>query len=112
MSEIAYSIHPYPGETDDCHVWTATESGNIIGELYADLHTGQIMQIEVDTDRRGEGIATAMYNAASAQITLYHSPDEHCTPEGLAFKQAVGGATVPDELAYTPEFAPYDPSEI
>lgn len=104
-TSIAYSIHPYPGDTDNTdnsHVWAATDNGTVIGELYADLTTGQIMQIEVDTNRRGEGIATAMYRAAVTQTALYHSPDEHCTPEGLAFKHAVGGETIPTELAYTP----------
>lgn len=100
---ITYKARSYYGEAEVMHSWTITDEDGVAAELYADYTTGQIMQVEVREDRRGEGLARALYETASDQITLYHSPDEHCTPAGLAFKEAIGGETVPAESAYIPE---------
>lgn len=97
---ITYKAQGYYGEPETMHSWTILDGDQVIAELYADLVTGQIMNVRTVAGRRGEGIATALYAAASSQIDLYHSPDEHCTPEGLAFKQSVGGDTIADDLAY------------
>lgn len=105
MSEkVTYSIGPYPGETTDLHTWTITDEHGEAAALYADLTTGEICNIEVAPRRRGEGLARLLYETAAAQITIYHQPDHHCTPEGLAFKRAVGGETIPDHLAYTADY--------
>lgn len=101
--EITYRTGKYyTEENGEYHIIEAHEDGEMIGELYADLTTGQIMQIEVNKDRRNEGIARSMYEAAENHFEIFHSPDEHCTPEGLAFKQAVGGEEISPELAYQP----------
>ena len=101
--KISYQVSPYYGETEEMHMWTAIDDGTVIGGLWADLYTGQIMQIEVDEDRRGEGIARALYETAAAQVDIYHAPPEHRTPEGDAFATAVGGPTISAALAYQPE---------
>lgn len=101
---LTYRTGTYYGETDEMHIVEAhDEDGAMIGELYCDLTTGQIMQIEVNEDHRGEGIARLLTEHAANIFDVYHSPDEHCTPEGLAFKEAMNGETIPAELAYQPE---------
>lgn len=45
-------------------------------------------------NRRNEGLARALYTAASAVMDVYHAPVAHRTEEGNAFAQAVGGATI------------------
>lgn len=100
---ITYREGDYYGEDRDMHIIEAHgEDDTLIGELYCDLTTGQIMQIEVNKDHRGEGIARAMAEHAETIFDIYHSPDEHCTPEGLAFKEAMNGEEIPAELAYIP----------
>lgn len=99
---IKHDITPYPGETTDLLRWAAIDGGEVIGELYVDMERHIIMNVEVDADRRGEGIATALYDAAAAELDdLMHAPEEACTPEGLAFSRYVGGARAEDmeELA-------------
>lgn len=83
------------------------ENGNIASELYADITTGQIMQVETRKENRGEGIATALVQyAVDNGIDLYHSPLIHCTEDGAAF---VAKADMIDEidpdLAYDPDAA-------
>ena len=101
---LTYRTGTYYGETTEMHIIEAhDEVDTMIGELYCDLTTGQIMQIEVNEDHRGEGIARLLAEHAATIFDVYHSPDEHCTPEGLAFKEAMNGETIPAELAYQPE---------
>lgn len=98
--EITYSVRPYYGETEPMHSWAAVEDGVEISTLWADLNTGQIMQVETITARQGEGFASALYRHAVKSVDLYHSPEEHRSPAGDAFAQAVGGDTIDAELAY------------
>ena len=100
---LTYRTGTYYGEAGDMHIVEARDEDDaMVGELYCDLTTGQIMQIEVSEDRRGEGIARLLAEHAATIFDVYHSPDEHCTPEGLAFKEAMNGETIPAELAYQP----------
>lgn len=98
---IEQSIGTYYGEGQYIRFF-AIEDGVKIGGMWIDADRHIIMQIEVDEDRRGEGIATALYEAADAEVEdLMHAPGAACTPEGLAFSQAIGGerADDMDELA-------------
>lgn len=78
------------------------EDGDMISELYADLTTGQIMQVETEEDWQCQGIASALIDYAVENGTeLYHSPAEHCTPEGLAFAEKNDQIeTIDAELTY------------
>lgn len=97
MTTIEYSTGTYYGETDILYRWFAIDNGERIGELYVDIDREIIMNIEVNADRRGEGIARALYEAADAQLDeLKHAPEAACTPEGLAFAQAMGGEVAED----------------
>lgn len=107
MITISYSPSTYGNETETMHRWVATDAVQVVGELYADMDREIIMAVEVNPDRRGEGIARALYEAADAQLDeLKHAPAAACTPEGLAFAQAMGGAVADDmdELAYNDDF--------
>lgn len=100
---VTHAIQPYPGETDPMNYWAAEdETGQVVGELWAHLATGQIMQVHTAPHRRREGIATALYEVASKQAPIFHSPSEHRTPEGHGWAKAVGGDDIPDDLAYQP----------
>ena len=104
---IEYSEGTYYSEPGLLHRWFAYDAdGEQVGELYVDIDREIIMNIEVVPERRGEGIARALYQAADAALAdLKHAPEIACTPEGLAFAQAMGGAVADDmdEITYTPE---------
>lgn len=102
---ITTRIGTYYNEPGDMRIIEAhDENGLLISELYADLDTGQIMQVETIEERQGEGIATALVEYADENdITLYHSPAEHMTPEGAAFAARTDWLEEIDpELAYQP----------
>lgn len=101
---LSYNRSTYYGGDTLMHCIRACWGGEVVGELYADLDTGQVMQVEVNEDRRHEGIARGMVEFAGRYFEVFHSPDEHCTEEGLAFKAAMDDIeTIPAELAYNPE---------
>lgn len=103
--EITYRTGKYYSEEHgEYHIIETVCGGRVIGELYADITTGQIMQIDVDKNFRRQGIASEMYKFAESKFGIFHSPDEHCTPEGMAFKCAVGGVDIDPELAYQPGY--------
>lgn len=78
--------------------------GNLVSHMYLDLTTGQIMQVETREENRREGIATALAQyAVDNDIPIFHSPEEHCTHEGLGFAYATDFIdTIDPELAYQP----------
>lgn len=105
---ITHRIGTYGNEKDlNTIIEAHDENGNLASELYADITTGQIMQVETRKENRGEGIATALVQyAVDNGIALYHSPLVHCTEDGAAF---VAKADMIDEidpeLAYNPDAA-------
>ena len=115
MITIEYNIGTYYTETTDMHRWFAIDNGERIGELYVDMDREIIMMIEVHEDRRGEGIARALYEAADAMLTnLQHAPAAGCTPEGLAFAEAMGGSIAEDmdEIGEVPELDDWHADEL
>ena len=99
--DINYSIGTYYTEATDMHRFIATENGEQIGGLWIDLDRTIIMNIEVIKSRRGEGIATALYNEAVKTLpAVLHAPEAARTFEGNRFAEAVGGETAEhmDEL--------------
>lgn len=90
---ITYRTGQYSDTDPVSHIWEAREGGQVIGELYVSVERGEIMNIQVDAARRGEGIARRLYEAAAATMTVYHAPEAHRTPEGDAFARAMGGPT-------------------
>lgn len=82
---------------------TATRYAAIIDDTeagYLLAHTsGLILNVEVDEDHQGEGIARTLYEAADEAQVLYHVPDWGCTPEGLGFAEAMGGEIMDEQEA-------------
>ena len=93
--EIAYAVAPYPGEDEDLHRFQAiTDTGAIASELYVAMDTLIIANIETAAAYRREGIATALFAAAEAQLPqVLHARPGHRTPEGWTWADAVGGDT-------------------
>ena len=80
--------------------YTMIDDGAEVGYLLVHT-TGLILNVEVDQDRQGEGIARALYEHASRGISLYHVPAWGRSGEGDGFAEAVGGDTMDDEQAAT-----------
>ena len=97
---ITYQVGTYYGEAEQMHTWTIADEDGTAAELYIERTANMIMSVEVREDRRGEGLARALYEAAEAQLgTIYHVPAWGRTPEGDAFADAMGGETLDDETA-------------
>lgn len=102
---LSTRIGTYGSETEQMQIVEAhDENGNLTSALYADLTTGQIMQVETRPENRGEGIATALAQyATDTGIELFHSPEEHRTEEGNRFARRCDFIDEIDpELAYQP----------
>ncbi|VEG28079.1 GNAT family N-acetyltransferase [Actinomyces howellii] len=78
--------------------YAALDEGVEVGFLLAH-ETGLILNVEVDEDRQGEGIARALYEHADSAQGLYHIPAWGRTPDGDAFATAMGGDVMDDEQA-------------
>lgn len=78
--------------------YTATIDGIEVGYLLS--HTsGLILNVEVDDDHQGEGIATSLYQHANAAQGLYHVPSWGRTEDGERWVTRMGGDTMDDEQA-------------
>ena len=90
-TEITYSTGTYYGEADILHTWKISDDQGVASELYVTMDTLTVANIETREDRRGEGLARALWEAATAQMAVVHDLPGHRTPEGDAFAEAVGG---------------------
>lgn len=97
--EITTRRGDYYGDSSDCLIWEVRDAEGIAAELYIDAEHRMIMNVEVREDRRGEGLARDLYEAASATGTIYHVPAWGRTLEGDAFAEAMGGEVMDDETA-------------
>lgn len=101
---IITKIGQYPGEAGDYKIIEKrNDEGQLISALYADLETGQIMNIETEEEFQGRGHARSLIEYAVANgIDLLHSPEWSCTEEGAAFARATSDLldTIDDEDAY------------
>lgn len=88
---ITHEIATYPGETTVGHLWSISEDGDRIAELWADTVTAEILQVWTREDRRGQGLATALYRQATSEMVIYHAPASHRTDDGARFAIRVGG---------------------
>lgn len=100
MEIITHTLGTYYGEADLLETFIITDEDGTAAELYIDSTYHMIMNIEVRDDRRGEGLARALYEAAEDALgTIYHAPAWGCTADGLAFAEAMGGEVMADETA-------------
>ncbi len=91
--ETVYRTGSYYGDATQNHIWENRDNGELVAELYVSTSTNEIMNIWTTEDRRGEGLARALYDTALAQQTVLHAPAAHRTEDGNAFADAVGGDT-------------------
>lgn len=91
---IEYSTGTYYGETEVYHVWRIADESGVASELYVSMVTGEIINIETRSDRRGEGLARALYETACERMPVFHAPESHRTAEGSIFAEAVGGESL------------------
>lgn len=78
--------------------YAAIIDGTEVAYLLA--HTsGLILNVEVDEDHQGEGIARALYEYADNAQGLYHVPAWGRTDDGQGFAHAMGGDVMDDEQA-------------
>lgn len=99
MNTITNRTGDYYGDDTRNLIWEAHDEDGVAAELYVHAEHRMIMNIEVRADRRGEGLARDLYEAAMATGDIYHAPTWGCTPEGVAFAEAMGGPVVDDETA-------------
>ena len=99
MSSITTRRGDYYGDATDNLTWEITDEQGIAAELYIHAEHHMIMNLTVRENRRGEGLARALYEAADATATIFHAPEWACSPEGAAFAEAMGGETISDDLA-------------
>jgi hypothetical protein len=92
--EITRRTGDYYGDGSDNHIWEITDADGIAAELYVSTGSHEIMNIWTREDRRGEGLARALYETAATQTDIYHAPEAHRTDEGNHFANAVGGPTI------------------
>lgn len=101
---ITTKIGQYADEAGDYQIIEKrTDEGQLVSALYADLKTGQIMNIETEEEFQGEGHARSLIEYAVAhRINVLHSPEWSCTEEGAAFAAATSDLidTIDDEDAY------------
>jgi hypothetical protein len=91
--ETTYRTGSYYSDDTHNHIWETRDGDQLIAELYVSTTTHEITNIWTAENRRGEGLARALYTTACAQQTVLHAPAAHRTPEGDAFAEAVGGDT-------------------
>lgn len=93
---IVYKVKRYSEHDDLSHVWMIVkEDGVVISELYVDMATYEIRNVETHPDHRFEGHATALWNAASAMLPVRHATQAHRTDAGNAWATSVGGESAP-----------------
>lgn len=90
-----YSEDDLPGTR-----YSMIDDGEEVGYLIAHT-TGLILNVEVNEDRQGEGIARALFEYADNVQGLYHIPEWGRTEDGNRFACAMGGNTMDDEQAAT-----------
>ncbi|MBB4963780.1 hypothetical protein [Saccharothrix violaceirubra] len=88
---IARRAGDYLGDGGRYLIWEILDGRGVAAELYVFVDTHEIANIETRSDRRGEGLARALYRAADTQVGVFHAPAGHRTEEGDAFARAVGG---------------------
>lgn len=93
---ITRSIDTYSDGQDPCHLWSISESGERIAELWVSMETGEIQMVWTHENHRDQGHATALYRQAARETAIYHAPTTHRFDDGARFAERVGGPSMPD----------------
>lgn len=92
---ITYDVACYSERDEPAHHWSLTVDGVTVSHLWVDIPTGEICQVETGPGHQRQGYASRLYRAAAAQMSVYHAPQAHRTPEGRRFADSVGGPSLP-----------------
>lgn len=92
--EITRSLERYQPHDDPAHLWSITQDGERIAELWVDPEDQQIAQVWVHEDHRSHGLAASLYRQASSEMTVYHAPPWHRTDDGDRWAEMIGGPTI------------------
>jgi len=97
MSErqIIRDIARYSDHDAPAHHWSLVIDGETVSELWVDMETGEILQVETPREHQRRGYASALYRRAASEMAIYHAPEAHRTPEGDRFARSVGGESLP-----------------
>lgn len=93
--EIIRSVARYSEQDEPMNRWALIIDGETVSELWVDIKTGEIMQVETPKAHQGNGYASALYRQAATEIRIFHAPETHRTHEGNRFAWAVGGDSLP-----------------
>lgn len=85
-------------EQADTITYTMVIDGTDASTLVIDTATRKVWNIETAERFTRQGLATELWAAANAEAECYHASEHHRTPEGDAFANAVGGATIDPDL--------------
>ena len=85
-------------ETTDSIRYSMMIDGTEASFLLIDAGTRKVENVETREEFARQGLASALWVAASAEGECFHAVEHHRTPEGDAFAQAVGGETIAPEL--------------
>lgn len=91
---ITRDIARYSEQDEPSHRWSLTIDGETVSELWVDIATGEIAQVETADEHQGNGYASMLYRQAATEIEIFHAPEGHRTPEGDRFARSVGGETL------------------
>ncbi len=94
--DIERGVDRYDEHEGLSDLWSITEGGRRIAELWVAPETGEILMVWVHEDHRGLGLATALYRQAISETAVYHAPPTHRFDEGARFAERVGGPSMPD----------------
>jgi GNAT superfamily N-acetyltransferase len=87
-------IARYSKQDEPSHRWSMIIDGETVSELWVDIATGEIAQVETAPEHQGNGYASTLYRRAATEIQIFHAPEGHRTPEGDRFARSVGGETL------------------
>lgn len=96
-TEIATRTGDYYGDGETYLIWEITDENGVAAELYVAPTAIVVMNIWTREDRRGEGLARALWTSATTTHAVRHAPEWARTPEGDGFANAVGGDTIGDD---------------
>lgn len=96
-TDITTRTGDYYGDGTTNLIWEIVDDQGVAAELYVDPTILVVMNIWTREDRRGEGLARALWTAATTTHAVCHAPEWARTPEGDGFAKAVGGDTISDD---------------
>lgn len=84
-----YSPHDDPSDR-----WYMVVDGVTVSELWLDLDSGEVLQVETVERFQRLGCASELFRVASLARPVFHAPEAHRTFAGDRFARSVGGESL------------------